>query len=122
MTIDALITEYGRRYAAHDAEGVTQLCHAPFLAVRGGVTIHLGDREAIREHFSAMMDAYRAAGAATWSPVEIDAHELGEQAAFVTVRWNARDADGELLRDTRTTYHVLDEPAGWRLLSYTNHF
>ena len=29
---------------------------------------------------------------------------------------------GEVLRDTRTTYHLLATPEGWRLLSYTNHF
>ena len=46
----------------------------------------------------------------------------GEHAAFTTVRWNALDADGNVLRDTRTTYHLLATPDGWRLLSYTNHF
>jgi len=27
-----------------------------------------------------------------------------------------------VLRDTRTTYHLLSTSDGWRLLSYTNHF
>ena len=121
-TIEALIHEYGRRYTAHDAEAVTQLCLYPFLAIREGVAIHLDDRDAVRDHFAAMMDAYRGAGAATWSPVAVDVHQLGEHAAFATVRWNALDADGKLLRDTTTTYHLLTDPSGWRFLSYTNHF
>ena len=101
---------------------MTELCLYPFVAIRGGAAIHLADRDAVREHFAAMMDAYRGAGAATWSPVEIDNHQLGEHASFATVRWNALDTDGKLLRDTLTTYHLLGGPAGWRFLSYTNHF
>jgi len=27
-----------------------------------------------------------------------------------------------VVRDTRTTYHLLATREGWRLLSYTNHF
>ena len=101
---------------------MTDLCLHPFLAIRGGVPIHLGDRGAVREHFASMMDAYRGAGAATWSPIAIEVHELGEHAAFATVRWNALNSEGEVLRDTETTYHLLADPAGWRFLSYTNHF
>jgi hypothetical protein len=121
-TVDSLIDDYARRYTAHDAEGVTDLCLWPFLAIRGGMAIHLADRDAVRDHFAAMMDAYLGAGAATWSPVAIDSHQLGEHASFETVRWNALDADGKLLRDTVTTYHVLAVLEGQRFLSYTNHF
>jgi hypothetical protein len=44
---DSFIREYTRRYTAHDAEGVTDLCSWPFVAIRGGVAIHLGDRDAV---------------------------------------------------------------------------
>ena len=54
--------------------------------------------------------------------VELDVRELGEHAVFATVRWNALDAEGAVLRDTRTTYHLLATLDGWRFLSYTNHF
>ena len=120
--IDELIHEYARRYTAHDADGVTELCLAPFLAIREGVAIHLVDRDDVRAHFLSMMDAYRGAGAATWSPIEIRPYATGDHAAFVTVRWNALDRDGNVLRDTTTTYHALAGPEGWRFLSYTNHF
>jgi hypothetical protein len=69
-----------------------------------------------------MIDAYRGSGVATWKRVEIDTRELGERAAFTTVRWNALGSDGSVLRDTRTTYHLLTTTDGRRLLSYTNHF
>jgi hypothetical protein len=122
---ESLIHDYARRYSAHDADGVTALCVWPFLAVRGGVAIHLPDQDAVRHHFVAMMDAYRGQGAATWSPVEIESRRLGDYASFETVRWNALDGDGTVLRDTKTTYHLLaapEEAEGWRFLSYTNHF
>lgn len=122
MTIESFIQLYARRYSAHDADGVAELCEAPFLAVRGGVAIHLADPAAVREHFAAMMSAYRGQGATEWVPVEIDAHALGDSASFTTVRWNARDERGSTLRDTRTTYHLLANGSGWRFLSYTNHF
>jgi SnoaL-like domain len=121
-SVEAFMDEYISRYSDRDGEGVTELCLWPFLAIREGVPIHMRDREAVRDHFEAMIDAYRAAGAATWKRVEIDVHELGEHAAFVTVRWNALDSEGGVLRDTRTTYHLLSTSEGWRLLSYTNHF
>ena len=114
--------EYIRRYSERDVDGVTELCLAPFLAIREGVPIHMPDRGAVRDHFAAMIDAYRDGGVAVWRRVESDINELGPDAVFTTVRWNALDAQGEVLRDTRTTYHLLSTPSGWRFLSYTNHF
>lgn len=121
-TVDSIFDEYARRYSERDVEGVAELCLWPFLAIREGVAIHMTDREAVRDHFASMIDAYRGARVATWKPVEIDTRQLGEHAVFTTVRWNALDAEGQVLRDTRTTYHLLATPDGWRFLSYTNHF
>jgi hypothetical protein len=114
--------EYIGRYSERDVNGVTELCVAPFLAIREGVPIHMPDREAVRDHFGAMIDAYRGGGVATWKRIESDTRELGEHAVFTTVRWNALDSEGNVRRDTQTTYHLLATPDGWRLLSYTNHF
>jgi ketosteroid isomerase-like protein len=121
-SVEAVIDEYIRRYSERDVEGVTELCPAPFLAIREGIPIHMPDRDTVRDHFTAMIDAYRGTGVATWRRIEIDVHELGEHAVFATVRWNALDSEGNVLRDTRTTYHLLSTSDGWRLLSYTNHF
>jgi hypothetical protein len=121
-TVEAPIHEYARRYIAHDEDSVTELCLCPFLAIREGVPIHLADRAAERDHFATSMDAYRDAGYASFSPVEIDTRQLGEQAAFTTVRWHALDSDGNVARDTFTTYHVLATADGWRFLSYADHF
>jgi hypothetical protein len=117
-----LIGEYARRYSARDVDGVTELCVWPFVAIREGVAIHLADREAVRDHFMAMIDAYKDAGYASFAAVAIDTHPLGERAAFATVCWHAFDAEGNVARDTHTTYHLLATPVGWRFLSYTNHF
>jgi hypothetical protein len=118
--VDSLIHEYTRRYVARDAEAVTDLCRCPFLAIREGVASHLTERAAVRDHFMTIIDAYRDAGYSSFSPVAIDTCELGERAAFTTVRWHALDTDGNMARDTLTT--VLATPAGSRFLSYTNHF
>jgi hypothetical protein len=120
--IDSLIRDYAGRYSARDVDGVTNLCLCPFLAIREGVPIHLADRVALRGHFTAVIDAYRDAGYASFAPAAIDTRELGEPAAFTTVRWHALDTDGKVARDTQTTYHLLETPDGWRILSYTNHF
>jgi hypothetical protein len=120
--VESLVHEYARRYSARDVEGITELCLWPFLAIRGGAAVHLGDEVAVRDHFTAMNDAYRDAGYASFAPVAIDTHQLGEDSAFTTVRWHALDTNGNLARDTQTTYHVLATPDGWRFLSYTNHF
>jgi len=114
--------EYIRRYSERDLEGVTEFCLWPFLAIREGVPIHMPDRDAVRDHFGAMIDAYREGNVATWKRVESDTRQLGEHAVFTTVRWNALDSGGNVLRDTRTTYHLLATAEGWRMLSYTNHF
>jgi len=120
--IDSLIRDYAGRYSARDVEGVSELCLCPFLAIREGVSIHLADRDAVRDHFTAMIDAYRDAGYASFAPAAIDTRELGDRAAFTTVRWYALDNEGNVARDTETTYHLLAAPDGWRILSYTNHF
>jgi SnoaL-like domain len=122
MTVDTLIHEYARRYSRRDVEGVTELCLWPFLAVREGSAINLADRAAVRDHFMAMIDAYGDAGYRSFAPVSINTRELGERAAFATVRWHASHSDRNIVRDTETTYHLLATPDGWRMLSYTNHF
>ncbi len=115
-TVESLIQAYADRYSAHDAEGIAELCEAPFLAIREGVAIHMADHDAVREHFANMMNAYRGQGATLWTPVMIEAHQTGDFAVFATVRWNARDEHGEILRDTRTTYPMLSGDGGWRFL------
>lgn len=121
-TVDSFMDEYIHRYSERDVEGVADLCLWPFLAIREGVPIHAPDRDAVLDHYAAMIDAYRGGGVATWERIESDTRELGEHSVFTTVRWNALDADRNVLRDTRTTYHLLSTSDGWRLLSYTNHF
>jgi len=120
--ISALVTEYARRYSGRDAEGVAELCLWPFLTIRGGTRSYLADGAKVRDHFAAMIDAYRQGGYASFRPVSVTTHLLGEQAAFTTVREHALDSGGEHVRDTETTYHLLADPGGWRFLSYTNHF
>jgi hypothetical protein len=122
-TVESFFGEYADRYSERDVEGMTDLCHWPFLAVRRGEALHMRDRIAVREHFASTMNAYRfAAGAVKWRPIEIDARQLGEHSTFVTVNWNAFDSDGQVVRDTWSSYQLLATPDGWRLLSYTNHF
>jgi hypothetical protein len=120
--IEAVLHEYTRRYVARDIEGVVQLCVAPFLAIRDGRAIPLPDAAALRDHFATVIEGYTRAGFAGFGPVELDTRLLGEHAAFTTVRWHAFDADGKVVRDTKTTYHLLRTEHGWRFLSYTNHF
>ncbi len=122
-SILSTLEEYTRRYSARDVEGVTDLCLWPFLAIRRGEAIHMPDRAAVRDHFAEAITAYRiTTGVVEWTPVEIDARSLGEHSVFATLHWNALDADGAVVRDTRTSYHLLETPDGWRFLSYTNHF
>jgi len=52
------------------------------LALREAVAIHLADRAAVHGHFMTIIDAYRDAGYASFSPVTIDTRDLGERAAF----------------------------------------
>jgi hypothetical protein len=128
MSSDAelVIHEYARRYTARDVEGITDLCLWPFVAVQDGVPTHLPDRDAVRDHVRAMIDAYRWQGAATWAPVEIDSFPLGEDAVFAMVRWNALDADcWDVVTDSWTIYHLVaapDRAEGWRFLSCTKEF
>jgi hypothetical protein len=122
-TVNSFFDEYARRYTEGDVKGVVSLCHWPFLAVRKGEAIHMPDRGAVWTHFTSAIDAYRrAAKAEKWTPREIDTRQLGEHSVFATVHWNALDADGQVVRDTWTSYQLLDTPDGWRFLSYTNHF
>ena len=51
--VDSLIHEYARRYSAPEVDGVTDLCLWPFVAIREGAAIHLADRYAVRDHFTA---------------------------------------------------------------------
>jgi len=119
-TVDSFFDEYARRYTEGDVEGVTSLCLWPFLAVRRGDSIHMPDRDAVWDHFASAIAAYRlAAEAGKWTPLEIDTRQLGEHSVFATVHWNALDADGQVVRDTCTSYQLLATPDGWRFLSYT---
>lgn len=120
--IERFFETYAERYMAFDADAIAAMYEAPFLAVREGRPIHLGDREAVREHLVALMDAYRNAGAARAAIADLQVTPLGKTSLIATVRWNALAEDGRLLRDFTTSYQLLrDDPGGWRILSYTYH-
>ena len=121
-SIESVLDEYIRRYSGRDVEGVTDLCLAPFVAIRHGEAMHMPDRSAVRDHFAAAMVAYRVTGVVGWTRVELKERQLGKHSVFATVHWNAVDADDQVLRDTWTSYQLLATPDGWRFLSYTNHF
>jgi hypothetical protein len=74
------------------------------------------DRNAVWDHFASAIAAYRlAADAEKWTPLEIDTRQLGEHSVFATVHWNALDVDGQVVRDTWTSYQLLATPDGWAL-------
>ncbi len=120
--IERFFETYAERYMASDADAIAAMYEAPFLAVREGRAIHLGDREAVREHLAALMEAYRNAGATRATIAELQVTQLDRTSVIATVRWNALTADGTLLRDFTTSYQMLREESGeWRVLSYTYH-
>lgn len=121
-TVEALFDEYTRRYVAFDVSGVADLCLVPFVAVREGKVIPMPDRVAVEAHFSRIIAGYRDAGFGSFSAIELDNRPAGERSSFVTARWLALDSAGSVARDSRTTYHLVLTDAGWRFLSYTNHF
>lgn len=112
---------YADRYMASDVDAIAALYEAPFLAVRDGRAIHLGDATAVRGHLAGLMDAYEKAGAARADIASLDTLPLGPSGAVVTVNWHAVDAGGAMVRDFHTSYHLLRDGETWRILSYTNH-
>jgi ketosteroid isomerase-like protein len=121
-SIERFFEMYAERYMASDADAIAAMYEAPFLAVREGRAIHLGDREAVREHLVGLMEAYRNAGATSARIADLQVTRLDSTSAMATVRWNALAHDGALLRDFVTSYQMLREgPGGWLILSYTYH-
>ena len=113
---------YAQRYMAFDVDTVTGMYEKPFLAVREGRPIHLTDDDAVREHLSGLMAAYRDAGAAEAAIADLQVTRLGRTSALATVQWQARAADGSVLREFATSYQLLDDGAGgWRILAYVYH-
>ena len=85
--VDALIFEYTRRFVAGDADGVSELCETPFLAIRAGRRIHLSDPDAVREHFAQHITApIGPPGTQASAPIALQVPELGDRAAFVFLR------------------------------------
>ena len=120
--IERFFEMYAERYMASDADAIAAMYEVPFLAVRESRAIHLGDRNAVREHLVGLMEAYRNAGATRATIAELQVTQLDSTSAIATVRWNALSGDGALLRDFATSYQMLrEEPGGWRILSYTYH-
>ena len=106
---------------ACDVDAVSAMYEAPMLAVREGRAIHLSDRKAVREHLTDVMGAYARSGAARADIASLEVVPLGRSSVFATVRWQVRNADGALLKDFHTTYHMLRTDGAWRIVSYTNH-
>ena len=111
---------YAERYMASDVDAVTAMYEAPMLALREGRVIHLADRTAVRAHLAEVMAAYARSGARA-DIAALDTVPLGKSSVFATVRWQVRDANGGLLKDFRTTYHLVRAIDRWVILSYTNH-
>lgn len=118
---DAFFARYAERYMASDVDAISDLYEAPLLAVRDGRAIHLSDRVAVRDHLSEVMAAYARSGAARADVEDLAVQPLGKSSANVTVHWHVRAADSSLLKDFRTTYHLLLVDGHWRVLAYSNH-
>ena len=119
--IGRFFARYAERYMASDVDAVGAMYDAPMVAVREGRAMHLPDANAVREHLVGLMAAYAQSGATRADVAQIDPVPLGRSSAMVTVDWHVRDAAGCILKDFRTTYHILRRDEGWRILSYTNH-
>lgn len=119
--LEAFFAYYAERYMASDVDAIGALYEAPLLALRDGQVIHLADRAEVREHLTKLMDAYARSGAVRADIEKLAVTELGRSSAFATVHWHVRDADGTVLKDFRTTYHLATAGGGRRILSYTNH-
>jgi hypothetical protein len=120
--LEEFFETYAERYMTSDADAITAMCEAPFLAVREGKAIHLVDRDAVHEHLAGLMAAYRNAGATRAAIAALEVTPLGHSCALAIVRWNAVADDGALVRAFTTSYHMLRAESGdWRILSYTNH-
>jgi hypothetical protein len=118
---DTFFAHYAERYMASDVDAISDLYEAPLLAVREGRAIHLSDRDAVREHLTEVMVAYARSGAARADVHDLSVETLGKSAANATVHWHVCAAEGDLLKDFRTTYHLLRSDGNWRVLAYTNH-
>lgn len=114
-------TQYAERYMFGRRRDQRPVRGAPLLAVREGRVIHLPDRTAVREHLAELMNAYQSAGAAGADIAEIDVVPLGKSGTMATVRWRVVNEAGTILRDFRSTYHLIRAGEAWRILSYTNH-
>jgi ketosteroid isomerase-like protein len=106
---------------ASDVDAVDAMYESPLLAIRDGKVIHLPDPAAVREHLAELMAAYARSGATRADIVELDVTELGRSSVFATVHWHVRDEEGAVVKDFRTTYHLVSADGGWRIVSYTNH-
>ena len=119
--LEPFFAHYAERYMASDVDAISAVYDTPMLAIRDGRAIHLPDRSALREHLSEVMGAYARSGASSADVASLDVVQLGTSSAFATVNWHVRDADGALLKDFRTTYHLLRCDGEWLIVSYTNH-
>ncbi len=86
-SIERFFEMYAERYMASDADAITAMYEAPFLAVREGRAIHLGDRETVREHLVGLMEACRNAGATSARIADLQVTRLDSTSAIATVRW-----------------------------------
>src|SRR5581483_9672110 len=119
--LDSFFAWYAERYMASDVDAIETVYEAPLLALRDGHAIHLPDRDAVRAHLAELMEAYARSGAARADVVSLDVAPLGHSSANATVHWHVCNADGSVIKDFRTTYHLLRAGDGWRILAYTNH-
>ncbi|MBM2823249.1 MAG: hypothetical protein HW413_1995 [Thermoleophilia bacterium] len=119
--LESFFSHYSDRYMASDVDAVAAMYEAPALAVREGRVIHLADETALHEHLAVLMDAYSRAGAARAEIAALHVDQLGSHAANATVNWRVLGADGQLVRDFRTTYFMFRDDETWRIRTYTNH-
>ena len=71
-TVDSLLDEYQRRYTERDAEGVTNLCVWPFVAIRKGEAIHLLTVTLCAITSLRRFRPIASQGVVTWRRVETD--------------------------------------------------
>lgn len=122
MDAEQFFAEYGRVFDTWDMEAFSKMFCEPFVSVRpDGTVASMPTNKVAQEFFETVLEVWKKEGYKTFGMRDFDVTPIGTNSALVTLTWELLDSAGDMIRDWRQSYNLLNTSDGWKVITSTFH-
>jgi hypothetical protein len=119
--IERFLDDYAACYRSRDEQGVVDRLCVPFSFLSDAGPTVMSDLETLLANFRALMAQYQRLGIVAYRHRLVETRPLSANVSLARVTWRFHRADDSLVYAADTSYFLLLEPAGIRIMAVLLH-